>query len=61
MDDWEVIEDSKGQKFYFNRLSQTTTLEKPDALKAPEELYRVSNPQSDGIVMHIEVKLKYNH
>ncbi len=39
--EWEIVTDQRGVKYYFNKNSQITTSDKPDCLKAPEELFRV--------------------
>ena len=39
--EWDIVEDKKGQKYYYNKNTLVTTLDKPDALKRPEEIYRV--------------------
>lgn len=51
MEEWEVIEDSRGVKYYHNTLTSISTLDKPDVLKLPEELYRVF-PADNVYIFH---------
>jgi hypothetical protein len=40
-EEWEIAQDSRGVKFYRNKLTQVTTSEKPDCFKLPQEIFRV--------------------
>ena len=40
-DEYEIVTDQRGVKYYFNKETQITTSAKPDCLKIPDELFRV--------------------